>query len=141
MNDAERKAVYEQLLADAEKRGDRGASSSMMQGVLGGVDLARSDRADKMWADRLAASQSSGQSMLNAYASALAAQRAKVGRRGGGGGRGGSGGGGGGVTQGIIYSDPARYAADPYALTAPSSMPTYRRPTTQRPGRMPMRYS
>ena len=145
MNESERQAVYEQLLAAAQQRGDNGASSQMMQGILGGVDLARSNRADKMWGDRLAASQTSGQSMLNAYASALAAQRAKAASRGGGG-RGGSGGGGGGTTSALIYSDPSRYAADPWALSAPSSIPSRRTTSTpprrgSSPGRTTVRYS
>lgn len=141
MNEDVRQAALQQLLADAEKRGDRGASSAGMASILNGVDIGRSGRAEQAWADRLSASQSSGQTMLNAYASALAAQRAKAAR--GGGRR--SGGGGGGLTP-TYYgaSSPANNSGWSWTVAAPTPLPqrpATPTPATYRPSRTPVRYS
>lgn len=90
-----RQKAYAQLLSEATKRNDNGASSQMMADILNAVDMARGDRTAARWADRNSGQATASTSMLDAYASALAAQRAKAAA---GYGRGGGGGGGGGLT-------------------------------------------
>lgn len=86
-----RQKAYAQLLTEAGARNDNGASSQMMADILNAVDMARGDRTAGRWADRNSGQATASTSMLDAYAAALAAQRAKAaaGRRSGGGGGGG----------------------------------------------------
>lgn len=86
-----RQAAYQQLLAGAASRSDRGDSSQMMADILNRVDMDRAGRIGSMWTQRANQYGAGASTMLDAVGAANAAARAKWGgtggsqRRGGGG--------------------------------------------------------
>lgn len=98
-----RQAAYDELLKAAAKRGDAGASTSMTEDILNGVDMGRAGRMADLWNARNTAGQSAADAELSAYATALTAERNK--KKSGGGVRR-SGGGGGMAMPATTTTDP-----------------------------------
>lgn len=73
-----RQQAYQQLLAAAASRRDAGDSSQMMADILNAVDLGRAGRVTDRWATRNAGQAAASTTMLDEYAKALAAGRAKA---------------------------------------------------------------
>lgn len=117
---AARQKAYDQLLAAAQQRGDRGASDEMMAGILNGVDMGRADRTTGYWNQRQKALADSGTTMIDAVGAALRASRARAAR--------GSGGGGGAAPVGSTmvpgYNWYDNYAAALGLISAPPISPT-----------------
>jgi hypothetical protein len=87
-----RSQAIAQLLARAEKYGDRGDSTQTINDILNAIDMGGAGRATASWQTANGGLQAIGDTYTAGLAAALKAQRAMMGRRGGGGGGGGGGG-------------------------------------------------